>query len=250
MKSFLAPFKLAVKITRALRAEPGQLVYCRERTSINACFYEFLQTRGVDLSSGESTFLHNLQSKPPGKLGRPCIILDRLSDGRYTVCFIAQMRSPVFSPVGRFFAMPVRVHSSSDPRIEQPSSLPSTPPPINQTASLPPINQQLPEESSFRPPLRLTDPGAPGSRGKYTFFLYAIPVVRQRVHLPPGRPMRLVEGDFERLVEFALERETVCRARHAAMRREQLHWFGKHYNTWPTLNPQEEEPKRRTHLEM
>ncbi|KAJ6547127.1 hypothetical protein B0H19DRAFT_1164116 [Mycena capillaripes] len=209
--SILHPLKYAVRLTRKLQARPGQLVYSREQTSITACFYELLRGRGLTLSSVEDTFLQSLQAEPLPKLGRPCVILDRRSDDSYTVCFVAQIRGKAFSPVGRFFGVP-----------------------IDNTKSLPATEQK--PSASFTP-LRFTDPTGPDTR-EGRFYLFAVPVVRKRIHLPRGEPRYLVEGDLERTVELVRDRVTTCSNVHAVLRRDQLEWVEED-PLWRFKNPQE-----------
>jgi hypothetical protein len=213
--SVLPQLKLALRITQTLQARAGQLVHSKERTSISACFYEFLTSRGLDLLPEEVQYL-NHHWRPVSKLGRPCIILDRLPDGRYVVCFIAENRGKTFSPVGQFFGVPV---ASAHPKQS-------------------PLSQQPPEKTSTGfPPLQLTPfVGNMTDRGRFDF--YAIPVVREKIHLPLGKPRCLVPGDLQRAVELVRERMQACNQEHIALRKEQLSWFEEN-RLWQYENPQE-----------
>lgn len=208
--SILHPLKYAVRLTRKLQARPGQLVYSKEGTSITACFYEFLRDRGLTLSSVEDTFLRSLQAEPLPKLGRPCVILDRRSDGSYTVCFVAQIRGTALSPVGRFFGVPIDNTKSALATEQKPSA-------------------------SFIP-LRFTYPPGPDMR-QGRFHLFALPVVRKRIHLPPGEPRYLVDGDLQRTVELVRDRVVACSNVHDVLRRDQLEWVEEN-PLWRFKNPE------------
>lgn len=224
--SILRPLQFGVRLTKKLQARPGQLVYSKERTSITACFYELLRGRGLTLSSIERDFLRSLD--PPPKLGRPCIILDRLPDGRYTVCFIAQVRGTAWSPIGHFFRVPM-----DNTKLLNASLVGQVPSNLTEAPS-----------AAFNP-LRLTDPGVVTRQGR--FYLFAIPVVRRRINLPPAEPRYLVDGDLERLAALAHERVMACSNIHAILRRDQMNWVQEHPH-WQFKNPQEGGVGLRTYL--
>ncbi|KAJ7090227.1 hypothetical protein B0H15DRAFT_253674 [Mycena belliarum] len=229
--SILPKLRLAANITRIARAQPGQLAYCMDRPSITACFYELLQTRGATLSLEESKYQHALRCTPL-KLGRPCIILDRPKDGRYTIGFISQIRrGRPFSPLGRFFGVPLGTASSSE------------------ASSLSTDGKQLPHgPSTYFPPLHLTEGGTTRWR-KHRFYFFAIPVVRQKIHIPPGEPRQLVPGDLDRALAFAHERVMTCTANHTVLRRDQLSWF-EETPSWRFENPREGGVNLRTHIRL
>ncbi|KAJ6606560.1 hypothetical protein DFH09DRAFT_1120603 [Mycena vulgaris] len=229
--SILPKLHRAARITKKLQIQPGQLVYSKDRISITACFYEFLQNRGHSLLPEESRYLHTLQSTTPTGFGRPCIVLDQLPDRRYTVCFMAQIWGKAFSPLGRFFRVPVGRGWRSPRHIPYPNA-----------PSLAPV-----EEPSFLP-LRLTDPHVTPTH-KCRFYLYAIPVVRDFIHLPPYEPRHLVAGDLQRTVNLVRERVMACSVNHAILRREQLQWVAKTYS-WRFKNPREGGVHERTYLRI
>jgi hypothetical protein len=207
----LGPLRYAHKIASTLRLQPGQLVYCREQTSITASFYDLLRAQGIHLANEESQYLASLHTKP-NVLGRPCIVLDRLSATHFSVCFIAQIKGRNFSPVGRFFGIP----------LEKPST-------------------------SFTP-LRLTEPGGDGTRSG-RFYLFAIPAVRRGIHVPPGGSRYLVNGDLQRTAELVRERVNACMKVHHGLRREQLDWAAaKPHSRF--ANPQEKGVDGRTFLRL
>ncbi|KAJ7043251.1 hypothetical protein C8F04DRAFT_1074224 [Mycena alexandri] len=219
--SILPRLKYAASLTNALRAQPGQLAYTKDQPSITGAFYEFLRAGGLSLWSEESEFLDSLP--PRRRLGRPCIILERLPDGYATVCFIGKIKGTRFSPIGRLFAVPMAKRSVS---------------------STDPLNA-FPESPSF-PSIQLTKPsGYYANSGRYDkydfhgrFCIFAIPVVR-RVWLFPGGPRRLVPGDLERLLEMVDEKVQMCQSGHAVLRREQLEWAQTYKGLWKFLNPKE-----------
>ncbi|KAJ7286045.1 hypothetical protein C8J57DRAFT_656089 [Mycena rebaudengoi] len=219
--STLKPLKLGLRLTRTSRARAGQLVYSKEPTSITACFYEFLQSQGLALSSTEEAFIRSKLRAPtvPGKLGRPCIILDRLPGGHFTVCFLAQLRGTHISPIGRFFGVPLSSTESPSP----PNALPSF------------------------TPLQLTNANEPRRKGR--FNLFAIPVVRQRIQVPPGKPINLVSGDLQRAINVVQERVMACKEGHVNLRREQMEWVEGNYD-WKFHNPQERGVDPSTHLRL
>ncbi|KAJ7093174.1 hypothetical protein C8R44DRAFT_815760 [Mycena epipterygia] len=230
--SILTPFKLGAKITGALQAQPGQLVYSTDRTSITACFYELLASQGLALWPKELDYLESLHKATRGKFGRPCIILDRLPDRGYTVCFIAQIRGAVFSPIGRFFG--ARIGSTSH---------------LNAAPPLPrPPDLSFESSTSFAP-LRLTDVAATGPRPR-RFYLYGIPVVRDKIQLFPGEPRHLIDGDLQRAIEMVRGRVMACSDHHPHLRRDQLRWFRERETIWRHNNPQEGGLDMQTYLRM
>ncbi|KAJ7168141.1 hypothetical protein C8R43DRAFT_983162 [Mycena crocata] len=229
--SIYPPLNLGLKIARTLHARPGQLVYCKDGNNITACFYELLMSRGHILSPEEYSYIRLVQAAHPVTLGRPCIILDRRPDGQYIVCFIAQIRGQEFSPIGRFFGLPVGSREYSN--VHQPDLSSSTSP----TSSSPFI------------PLRIADTARNQGRAKSRFSLFALPVVRQRIHLPPCEPRHLVDGDLTRGVELVRERVLACDQVHTSLRREQLSWRER-TPFWRWKNPQEGGVDIWTHLRI
>ncbi|KAJ7632234.1 hypothetical protein FB45DRAFT_911882, partial [Roridomyces roridus] len=207
--SALAQLKYGSRLSRFATARIGQLVYSKEQPNITACFYEYLGARGISLTSEESDCLFSFETNPL-KLGRPCIILGRTPDGGYNVCFLAQIRAQEFSPIGRFFGVPLGTSSAS---------------------------------------LRLTPPTQPTLLHKPRFYLFAIPVIRHRIHLPPGEPRHLVPEDVQRAIEFVRDRENACYHTHATLRREQMQWV-RDNRYWRFKNPQEGGVNLRTYLKM
>lgn len=230
--SLLTPFKLGAKITSGLQARPGQLVYTRDRTSITGCFYELLYSQGLALSPKESDYL----DKATHGKHRPCIILDQLPDRGYTVCFIAQLHGAVFSPIGRFFGV----------RIGGTSRLDAAPPRIRK-----PTDLSLEWAASF-PPLRLTD--GPGPRPEPslpgTFYLYGIPVVRDKIQLFPGEPRHLIDGELQRAIELVRGRVTECWDHHLHLRRDQLRFFEERGISWRYNNPRQMVEHRDAYLRL
>ncbi|KAJ7349278.1 hypothetical protein DFH08DRAFT_807801 [Mycena albidolilacea] len=211
----LGPLKYAHKIATTLRVQPGQLVYCREQTSITASFYDLLRAQGIHLANEESQYLASLHTKPK-VLGRPCIVLDRLSATHFSVCFIAQIKGKNFSPVGRFFGIPLD-------------------------------NSSVDREKPFTP-LRLTEPSGDDTRSG-RFYLFAIPAVRRWIHVPPGGSRYLVNGDLERIVQLVRERVDACMKVHHDLRREQLDWAAARPHS-RFANPQEKGVDERTFLRL
>ncbi|KAJ7184207.1 hypothetical protein C8R46DRAFT_453704 [Mycena filopes] len=230
--SILPRLKYAASITRKLRAQPGTLAYTKEQPSITGAFYEFLRTRGHALWPEESEFLASFPPPARTRLGRPCIILERLPDGYATVCFIGKIKGTRFSPLGRLFAVPMAKRS------------------VSRTD---PLNA-FPDSPSFKS-IRLTEPtGYYAKNGRYDrydfhgrFCLFAIPVVR-RVWLFPGGPRHLVPGDLERVVQVVDEKVQMCLHNHAVLRAEQLEWAQTRRNSWTFWNPKEYEIKPKHYL--
>ncbi|KAJ6500438.1 hypothetical protein C8R45DRAFT_68897 [Mycena sanguinolenta] len=213
--SVLHPLKYGLRIANTLRARPGQLVYCRGQISITACFYELVKNQGIEIPDAELDYLALLRA-PSKRLGRPCIILDRLPDSHFTVCFISQIRGRNFSPIGRFFGVPIENRKS-----------------LSVSSSL--VAQQTHKSEISFPPLQLTPREPTGGQ----FYLFAIPVARQGIHLPPGGPVYLVDEDLQRTVEFVRQRIATCRQIHSTLRRDQLDWVEAN-PLWRFKNPQEE----------
>ncbi|KAF8184952.1 hypothetical protein K438DRAFT_1062956 [Mycena galopus ATCC 62051] len=241
---FLHPLKYGLKVANRLLARPGQLVYCREQTSITACFYELLGGQGIDLSDEETNYVDSLNTKPTGSLGRPCIILDRMPDSLFSVCFISQIKGKNFSPIGQFFGVPIagKTRNVPHPLVHQKSALPP-----NFAQKSPPFYLAHESSTSFIP-LRLTDPTGDDVRSG-RFYLFAIPVTRRWIYMPPGDHRYLVDEDLGKAVELARQRVAACGKIHSTLRKDQLDWV-KATPRWRFKNPQERGVDVRTYLRL
>ncbi|KAJ7236737.1 hypothetical protein B0H12DRAFT_351864 [Mycena haematopus] len=232
----LQSLKYGLKIASRLQARPGLLVYCRDQTSITRCFYELLRGQGIDVSDEELNYLPSLHT-PSNRLGRPCIIVDQLPDSHLSVCFISQIKGRKFSPIGRFFGVPID-NTKKSPNVFSSGS------PVDQEETSDLSHKSSP---SF-PPLRFTDRTGDDTRSG-RFYLFAIPVARRRIHLPPGGARYLVDEDLQRTVELVRERVATCAQIHSTLRRDQLDWIEAN-PLWRFRNPQEEGVDERTHLRL
>lgn len=149
---------------------PGEIAHIQDDGSLICGFYDFATWQGLKITQEESKLI-----SMAGPVGRMCLVLQRLADGTYLVCFLTSFGGTkrgekIASPLGRLFAVAI------DDTAEYPKGTPS---------------------------VKFTPKWLNGA------FLYALPVPRKtlvRHKLAKHRPFMLSVGELERVKRLILDR--------------------------------------------
>lgn len=156
--------------------EPGEIAHIDDDGTLTAGFYDFLEWQGLRLTHREKTLQKKI--KRDGK-GRYCLVVQRLDDGRYIICYLASFHQAVYAEniqnsLSRLFAIAID---------DTPEYPPGTP--------------------SIKVAPKWTGQG----------FLYAIPVPRYslvRNTTVKNKRFILRMGELERVKRLIVERVKVC----------------------------------------
>jgi hypothetical protein len=154
--------------------EPGEIAHIDDGT-LSGGFYDFLEWQGMTLNRRERAVKVTAKR---GSRGRFCLVVQRLDDGRYIVCYLAsfsqvQDGEKIKNSLGRLFAIAI------DDTPEFPPGTPSI--------------KVVPKWEGYG-------------------FLYAIPVPRQNLVRPKAVNKRFIlrMGELERVKRLIVERVKVC----------------------------------------
>lgn len=150
--------------------EPGDFAY--HEGSLHEVFVEFLKRKGYQLSPFENT--------PMPKKGRYCLVIQRLSQNTYIVCYCASYGGAkgfheVYDPIARHFGIP-----------------------LNENSVWPGVS-----------PLQTSPPWKSNSGA----YIFAIPMICEGL-LPTNIPttkIRLISHDIQRLRRIIVDRSQVRR---------------------------------------
>ncbi|KAJ6581566.1 hypothetical protein B0H19DRAFT_512446 [Mycena capillaripes] len=72
----------------------GDFAFCHENTRLRHVFYEFLLSKGFDLTKREARVYEDLQLRGQAEeYSRPCVIVERVSPDVFEVCFLTSLNS-------------------------------------------------------------------------------------------------------------------------------------------------------------
>lgn len=151
---------------------PGEIAHIQDDGSLIRGFYDFVTWQGLKITQEESR-LRNLAKREP--TGRMCLVLQRLADGTYLICFLTSFGGTkrgvnIASPLGRLFAVAIE------------------------------DTEEFPKGT---PSVKLTPKWRTGA------FLYALPVPRKKLvrhKLAKYMPFMLSVGELERVKRLILDR--------------------------------------------
>lgn len=165
--------------------EPGEIAHIDDDGTLSAGFYDFMEWQGMKLTRREEGIRAKLKLNVlrGNSFGRWCLVIQRLDDGRYIICYLTSFNSLKYganleSLLGKLFAVAI---------------------------------DDTPEYPPGTPSIKMS----PKWHGNG--FLYAIPVPREnlRRHSISGRIM-LRMGELERIKRLISERvqvrQFVCNA--------------------------------------
>jgi hypothetical protein len=153
--------------------EPGEIARIDDHGTLHRGFYDFLEWQGMKLSRRERVWKKKLKRET---FGRYCLVVQRLDDGRYVICYLAsfnhaQEGQNIQGSLARLFAIAM---------------------------------DDTPEFPLGTPSIKIVP-----KWGKYA-FLHAIPVPRQNlVRLGANARFILRMGELERVKRLIVERVKV-----------------------------------------
>ena len=150
--------------------EPGEIAHINDNGTLLAAYYDFLEWQGLELHHKEKLLRAKVHRND---YGRFCLVIERLGDGRYIVCYITSFNHTqdgqhIQSILGKLFAIAI---DGTDGTPEFPPGTPS---------------------------IKLVPPW----RGHG--FLYAMPVPRQNLKRHKHRQLRYIlrMGELERVKQL------------------------------------------------
>lgn len=156
--------------------EPGEIAHIEDEGTLVRGLYDFLEWQGLPITRQE--IIVRDKAKDRGTSGRMCLVLQRLADGRYLICYLASFRQVTYgadiqSPLARLFSIAL---------------------------------EDTPEFPEGTPSIKIIPKW--GVHG----FLYALPIPRRKLVRHKARDVRFMLrlGELERVKRLILDRVQVC----------------------------------------
>ena len=94
--------------------EPGEIAHVADDGTLAAGFYDFMEWHGMKLTKQEESIRTKLKlgAVKGGSRGRFCLVIQRLDDGRYIICYLTSFNSIKYGTnleglLGKLFAVAI-----------------------------------------------------------------------------------------------------------------------------------------------